>query len=171
MACGRCSRHTGPTLRCLGHRVRRQRTADSHTRTRTSVTAHPSTRTCTVIHGHARCAWCQGDRSSHEACNEGMQHNALRTRPHIELALELHHRLADHREHPRRQRRHRRTLRAASTYCADLPVSSETTSAVSLPGQSALERSRDRAHAAASVLAVPVVVRHIDIGAGEDESG
>ena len=65
----------------------------------------------------------------------------------------------------------RRTLRAASTYCADLPVSSETTSAVSLPGQSALERSRDRAHAAASVLAVPVVVRHIDIGAGEDESG
>jgi hypothetical protein len=30
---------------------------------------------------------------------------------------------------------------------------------------------RDRINAAASVRAVPDVVRHIDIGAGEDESG
>jgi len=65
----------------------------------------------------------------------------------------------------------RRTLRTASTYSADVPVTSETASAVSLPGRSALERSRDRTHAAASVRAVPGVVRHIDIGAGEDESG
>jgi hypothetical protein len=39
----------------------------------------PSTRTCTVIDGHAGCACCQGDCSSHEACNEGTQHKARRS--------------------------------------------------------------------------------------------
>ncbi len=62
-------------------------------------------------------------------------------------------------------------MRTASTYSADLPSTSETASAVALPGRSALNRSRDRTLAAASVLAVPGVGRHIDIGAGEDESG
>ena len=96
----------------------------SHPHTHTGIDAAG---TPTQSPARCECEVCPSPTGclSRELSNRSIQRKASRAGPHIELALELHHRLADHREHPRRQRRHRRTERpvlpAAGRVCWPLP--------------------------------------------------